>query len=216
MENNKDLIEKINSAFLWRAAVKAYDTEKKVDEVLLNTILEAGRMSPTAYGLQPFRILSVVNEDLRKKIQAAAFGQRQVVEAPHLYIIATKTNVGEEYVREYIELIAKERGVSVEDLKGFEDSMNGDISKRSPDEKIKWAGRQGYIAFGAMLETAALLGVDAGPMEGFIPAQVDEILDLKSKNLTATGLMVLGYRNNDEYSKMKKVRFHKEEMVIEF
>lgn len=209
-----NIIEAITKAFEWRAAVKTFNQAKKVPEDVLNTILEAGRMSPTAYGLQPFRIVEVGDLELRKKLQEVSFGQKQVVEAPHFFIIAARTDIDENYVRKYIELIAAERGISTEQLKGFEDSMNGDIGKRSFDEKMKWAGRQAYIAFGAMLETAALLGVDAGPMEGFIPTKADEILNLKERNLMSLGFMALGYRDNDTYSQMKKIRFPKEEMII--
>ena len=209
-----NLIDMITNAFHWRGAIKNFNPNKKVDDKLLNTILEAGRMSPTAYGLQPFRLVNVEDIELRRKLQEISFGQRQVVEAPHFYVIAARTDIDENYVRKYIELISSVRGIPVENLKGFEDSMNGDISKRSPEEKLKWAGRQAYIAFGAMLETAALLGVDAGPMEGFIPSKVDEILNLKEKNLASIGYMALGYREDDTYFKMAKVRFPKEEMII--
>jgi nitroreductase len=206
--------EEIINAFNWRAAVKSYSKEKLVDQKDLDTILEAGRMAPTAYGLQPFRIVEVKSKELREKLLPAAFGQKQVVEAPNLFVITAVKNVNKEYIRKFVELTASVRGTTVEALKGFEDMMIGDIDSRSDEEKIKWAGRQAYLAFGAMLETAALLGVDAGPMEGFNVAQVNEILGLDKLGLHALGLMALGYRENDDYSKMPKVRFAKEDLVV--
>lgn len=206
--------EKIIQAFNWRAAVKSYNKEKPVDTDTLNTILESARLSATAYGLQPFRIINVVDTDLRAKLLEASYGQRQVVDAPHLFVIAAVTNIDADYVRKYIENIATTRGVTVADLKGFEDTMVGDICSRSEEEKMKWAGRQAYIALGSMLETAALLEVDAGPMEGFDSNKVDEILGLTNLNLKSLGYMVLGYRENDEYSKMAKVRLAKDDFVI--
>ncbi|MEK7106172.1 MAG: nitroreductase family protein, partial [Patescibacteria group bacterium] len=120
----------------------------------------------------------------------------------------------EKYVRSYIENIAKTRGVQVEDLKGFGDSMLGAISYMNDEQKVSWSARQSYIALGSMLETAALLGVDAGPMEGFMTDKVDEILSLANHNLKSVAYVTLGYRKDDKYSEMKKVRLSKEEFVL--
>jgi nitroreductase len=99
-------------------------------------------------------------------------------------------------------------------LEGFRKTMVGDITTRSEDERAKWAGRQAYIALGMMLETAALLQIDACPMEGFVPATANEILQLGEKNLAAVGCMALGYRGDDDYAQAKKVRMTAEELVI--
>jgi nitroreductase len=147
-------------------------------------------------------------------IQEAAFGQAQVTAAPHLFVITAVANVDEEYIKKYIQHISEVRGVTLESLEGFQSSMIGDIARRSVEQKLAWAGRQAYIALGAMIETAALLGVDAGPMEGFIPVKVNEILKLEEKGLHALGLLALGYRENDAYSEMKKVRLPKDELII--
>jgi nitroreductase len=65
-----------------------------------------------------------------------------------------------------------------------------------------------------MLETAALLEVDAGPMEGFMPQKVDEVLGLADHNLKSVAYITFGYRKDDKYSQMKKVRLPKEEFVL--
>lgn len=206
--------QEIINAFNTRAAIKVFDQSKPLEEDKLNTILESARMAATAYGLQPFRLIEVDTKDLREKIKEAGFGQAQITEAPKLFVIAACTNVDEAFIDKFVELTANTRGVTTADLKGYRDMMVGDIAGRTADEKIKWAGRQAYIALGSMLETAALLGVDAGPMEGFIPQKVDEILGLSDLNLTSLGLVVFGHRGEDVYSKMKKVRISKEDFII--
>ena len=204
--------EKIIEAFNWRSAVKIFN-DLPVEQSLVDTILEAGRMSPSAYGIQPYKIIHVESPELRAQIKEAAFGQAKVTDSPHLFVVAARTDL-EENISEFVENIAKTRGVTLESLEDFKKNMLGDIGSRSPEDRLAWAGRQAYIAFGAMLETAALLGVDAGPMEGFIPSKVDEILNLKDLNLKSLGLFVLGYRGDDKYSTWKKVRFSKEELII--
>ncbi len=206
--------EKIKNAFEWRAAIKSFDKEKKVEESLVNSIIEAGRMSATAYGLQPFRLIEVKDATLRAQIKDAAYDQAQTVEASHLFALTASTNVDATYVRKYIENIAETRGVSIDSLKGYEDMMLG-MCSMSDSEKSAWVGKQAYIALGAMLETAALLEVDAGPMEGFDKTKVDEILNLKEMHLSSIAFLCLGYRSDEDlYSKMKKVRLAINDFLI--
>lgn len=212
--NTSEMQKNISEAFAWRAAVKSFDPEKRVPSELLESILESGRMSATSYGLQPFRLVSVESKELRGKLLEASFGQKQVVEAPHMYVICAVKNVDEAYVKSYINNIVKTRGVKEEDLKGYEDLMNGFIGPMNPEQRLAWSARQSYIALGAMLETAALLGVDAGPMEGFMPGKVNELLDLDKHSLSSVAYVVFGYRKDDKYSEMKKVRLPKEEFII--
>jgi nitroreductase len=53
----------------WRAAVKKYDPTKKLTEEQINTLLEAANLSPSAYGLQPYRFY-VVSDDKTKAAMA--------------------------------------------------------------------------------------------------------------------------------------------------
>ncbi|MFZ2253309.1 MAG: NAD(P)H-dependent oxidoreductase [Minisyncoccia bacterium] len=205
----------IKKAFEWRSAVKVFDTERKVSDSDVRTIIDSARMSPSAYGLQPFRLVEVKDVALRAKLKDdASYGQAQVTDASHLFVVAVRTDMDETFVDEFVARTADIRGVDIAALKGFRDMMVGDIVSRTPENKFAWAGRQAYIALGAMIETAALLGIDAGPMEGFNPSKVDEILGLSEKNLHAVGYLALGYRGDDSYSKSAKVRVSYDNFVI--
>lgn len=210
--NSQDVINAMN----WRAAVKVFNKDKTIDKELLDTIIEAGRLAPTAYGLQPVKIIDVSeNLNLRAKIREIGFNQAQITEAPNLFVITTTKEVNENLINDLIKRTATARNIPVENLKGYEDMMKGDILSKDTSSKSAWSDRQAYLAFGSMLTTAALLGVDAAPMEGFIPQKVDEILDLDNLNLRSLGLLALGYRDeSDTYNKMAKVRLSKEEFVI--
>ena len=206
--------EHITQALAFRSAIKVFDSHKEVPADLLEAILESGRMAPSSYGLQPFRIINVKDLDTKNKIKEAAYGQAQVVEASHLFVLAVATHIDEAYIDAYIAHISRTRDVSLESLSEYKGMMMGAIVGRSQDEKVSWASKQAYIALGFMLETAALVEVDAGPMEGFVSNKVDEILSLSTSHLTSICLLVIGYRGDDRYSKMKKVRVPKEQFII--
>lgn len=207
--------ENIQKALSWRYGAKIF-TNKPLDKNLLDAILEAGRMAPGAYGLQPYKLIHVKNPELRQKLREASFGQPKVTDASEYVVVAARTDLDENFIEEYVQNISKTRGVKREDLQGFFENMKGDILSRDENRKSSWAGRMAYISFGFMLETAALLGVDAGPMEGFINSKYDEILGLKEKGLTSLGGLALGYRDeSDEYATLKKVRVSKEDFILE-
>jgi len=197
-----DIIE----ALKWRYATKKFDPSKKVSEADLNELLEALRLAPSSYGLQPWKFIVITNPELRRKLREHAWNQPQITDASHLIVLAARTDLDEKYVKEYVKEISRQRGVSLESVKGYDDMMTGFVKGTSKEELIHWAKKQVYLALGMLLEAAALKRVDACPMEGFDAQKFDEVLELK--NLTATVLCTIGYRSPDDpASKLEKVRF---------
>lgn len=209
-------MSQIVDALNWRYATKGFDTKKKVSPRDLNDLLEAARLAPTSYGLQPFRMILVKNPAIRAKLREAAWNQGQLVEASHIVVFAVKKGIDAAYVDQFVDLVAKTRKVKVETLKDYADMMKGTIAAKSPEMLDEWSSRQAYIALGTMLLAAARAKIDACPMEGFDATKFDEILGLGDKGLRSIAVCALGYRTKtDAYAKMKKVRFAKKDMVIE-
>ncbi len=207
-----NLIERLN----WRYATKRY-TNVKVPPEKLQRILEAVQLSASSFGLQPYKVLVIENEELRKKLLPAAYNQPQITEASHILVFAVWENITSEKIDQYIQRIADVRGITVESLADFKGRL-ASLPARPAEQNLNWAARQTYIALGTGLVAAALEGIDASPMEGFNPAEFDEILNLKEKGLKTVSIMALGYRDaeKDPVSKFKKVRWPKEQLFIHF
>jgi nitroreductase / dihydropteridine reductase len=205
---------KLIDALNWRYAAKRMNGEK-VPHEKIDTILEATRLSASSMGLQPYTILIVENEEVKKKLQPAAYNQPQIVESSHLLVFAAWENITEAHVDEYLKNIAETRGVTLESLESFRASLMGIVNGRTPEQKHEWAARQAYIAFGTAITAAAIEQVDATPMEGFNPSSVDEILNLKEQGLRSVTILALGYRDaeKDFLAKAKKVRRHKAQLI---
>jgi nitroreductase / dihydropteridine reductase len=204
------------NALNWRYAAKRMNGEK-VPAEKVNNILEATRLSASSMGLQPYTILVVEDEALRKEIQKVAYNQPQIVEASHLLIFAAWDNISVEQVDEYINHTAAERGVSPDTLAGFRESLVGKVTRNTQEQNYQWAARQAYIAFGTAIAAAATEQVDATPMEGFDPEALDALLNLKEKGLRSVTLLPLGYRDtaNDWLASQKKVRRQKEKLFLQ-
>lgn len=202
-------------ALSWRYATKAFDPAKKITDQELTAILESGRMAPSSFGVEAWKFIVVSNPEIRAKMRAASYDQPKVTDASHLVVLARRTDVRENITRELVERSASAQGKDVSEFKGLEDMVAGTIASKSDAELDAWASAQTYIPLGMMVETAALLGIDAGPMEGFSPNEIDAILGLKEKNLRTTTLLALGHRGDDPYAQMPKVRRGFDE-VVEF
>jgi len=206
------LIDALN----WRYATKRMNGKKVPDEQV-NKILDAARLSPSSMGLQPYSILVISNLELRKQLQPAVYNQPQIIEGSHVLVFAAWDNVTEEHVNNYIKNIIEVRGVTSESLDGFRQSLMNIVNGRTTQGKFEWAARQAYIALGTAISAAALEKVDATPMEGFIPEEVDKILKLREKGLRSVAILTLGFRDSekDYLANAKKVRRSKKELIFD-
>jgi len=200
----------------WRYTVKKY-SDKKVEQYKVDKIVEAINLSATSTGLQPFRVYVIENKEVLKLLREGSFNS-QIEEASHLLVFASFENITQEHIDNYMNLIAKERNISVSELADFQKALEFNfLQKSTPKENAIWAAKQSYIGLGTALIAAAELQVDSTPMEGFDPIRFDEVLKLKEKGLKSVVLLALGYRDapNDWNVNLKKVRLPKEEFVVE-
>ncbi len=192
----------------WRYATQQFDTSKSMSEADLNTILEAGNLAATAYGLQPFTFVVVNDETKKQTLVEPAYGQTHFAHNSALIVIAIRTDLDEAHITEYIERMAKTRGLDVAMLDGFKNMMIGDLMNRTPEGRMAFAQQQAYIALGTMMAAASELHIDNHAMSGFNPDAFNEILGLKAHNLHATVCLALGYRSADDawqnYAKVRK------------
>ncbi|ULQ55136.1 NAD(P)H-dependent oxidoreductase [Flavihumibacter rivuli] len=204
-------------ALNWRYATKRMNGEKVPAEKIRN-IVEAVRLAPTSYGLQPFNLLVIEDEGLRKKLAPAIYNQPQVTEGSALLVFAAWKTITPLDVEAYIQNIAQTRNIPAESLADFKNMMLGTINSRSNEQLHQWAARQAYIGLGFATMAAAMEQVDSTPMEGFNPEQVNDILGLDEQNLHAVSILALGYRDesNDYLAKAPKVRRPAEEFVINY
>ena len=206
---------KLLDALQWRYAVKKMNGTK-VPAEKLETIIEATRLAPSGFGLTPYSIIVVEDEETRKKLQPAFYNQSQVVDGSVVIVFAAWNTISEKEIAEYMQEIADQRGVAVDTLKDFSGAISGSFKNKTPEQARVWADKQAYLALGFSLVAAAAEEVDATPMEGFAPDAVDEILGLKALGLHSAVALTLGFRDaaNDYLVNAKKVRRTTDKLVI--
>lgn len=199
----------------WRYATKKFDSSKKISAEHIEILNEGLQLSASSYGLQLYKFFWIENPEVRAQLQPASWGQSQIVDASHLLVMAAKTEVTNEDIDGFIQLVSETRGAPLDALSGYGDFMkNAVVQGKSADEKIIWNSKQVYIALGNVMNLAANLEIDTTPMEGFDPAKYDEILGLADKGYTSAVVCAFGYRSEeDETAGAAKVRRPVSELV---
>lgn len=199
----------------WRYATKKFDTSKKVSTKDLETLKEAIQLATSSYGLQPYKVLIVENPELRAKLQPAAWGQSQIVDASQVLVFANIVNFGENEIDSYLTNISTTRDLDIESLKGYGDFMKSKITTLPEEVRNIWTSKQTYLAMGNLLNAAAELNIDVTPMEGFETSKVNEILGLYELGLNVSLIATIGYRHKEDATQHYiKVRKSKEELFI--
>jgi nitroreductase len=210
----ESLIQQLN----WRYATKQFDTHRKISPEDWTALEDALVLTPSSFGLQPWKFIIVTDADTREKLVHVSRGQRQVADASHLVVFAIKKNLGEQEIEAYLKRITEIRSVSPELLDTFRDMMVGSlVTSMSIAARKAWSANQAFIALGNFLTCAAFLGIDACPIGGFEADKYDAILGLDKQDLSAVVIAAAGYRAGaDKYASLKKVRFPREEVLQYF
>ncbi|RMF25425.1 MAG: NAD(P)H-dependent oxidoreductase [Cyanobacteria bacterium J083] len=207
--------EKVLKQLNWRYAVKKFAANKKIPPEIWQVLEASLVLSPSSFGLQPWKFFIVRNPEIRAKLVEYSWGQRQVVDASHLVVFTIKKDIDAAYINHYVDRMSEVQGVPREDLQKFATLVQGFVNNLTePQAKANWAMRQTYIALGFFMTCAAMLEVDTCPIEGFVPEKYDEVLNLLAQGYQSAVVCAAGYRAEDDpYASKPKVRFPPAEVV---
>ncbi len=194
----------------WRHATKAFDANKQVSDSDLNKILQAIRMAPTSYGLQPFCVEVIKDKATKEKLLPHAWNQRQITSCSVLLVFVARTNVNAR-IDQYFNSLSGNNADERAKFKDYEGMMRGGFKDRTEEELKTWTSKQAYIALGFGLAACAELKIDSCPMEGFVGAEFDKILGLEKGHYSAV-ILTVGYRD-PAVPAMPKFRFPEKDLI---
>ena len=200
----------------WRYATKKFDATKRIPAEQWEALEQALVLSPSSYGMQPWKFIVVTDPALKRQLRPASWNQSQIEDCSHLVVFLAKQRITEDDVDRFVSRTAQVRAQDSASLSGYKDFMMGDLVKGPRSAVIdQWAARQTYIALGNFMTSAALLGVDTCPVEGLDPAAYDRILDVVGTGYHTVCACPAGYRAADDgYAAKPKVRFPAEEVIV--
>jgi len=200
-------------AMNFRHACKVFDDTKKITDEDLNYILEAGRKSPSSFGMEPWKFLVITNKELKAKIRPACWNQIQVTSCSHLILVLAAIDaVKPEF--EVVERKFRRRTMPQEKLDMYLGLYASHLEKTlSTDDNVySWTSKQTYLATANMMTAAAVKGIDSCPIEGFEKEKVEKILDLDTSKYQLSVVVPFGFRLNEQSTQLRE----KLEDVVEF
>ena len=201
-------------ALQWRYATKQFDANRTIPEETWKVLEQSLVLTPSSFGLQPWRFLIVKNPALRSQLREVSWGQPQLTDASHLVVLTARTDLDSSDVGEWIDCLAATQGGGTEALAPLRGMIEGFVAPMSREDRFAWNSRQVYIALGQLMTSAAVLGIDSCPLEGIDAAAYDRILGLEGGPYATRVGCALGYRHaDDKYAAKPKARFDAAKVV---
>ncbi|MFK7734524.1 MAG: NAD(P)H-dependent oxidoreductase [Pirellulaceae bacterium] len=209
--SNENLLEQLN----WRYAVKKFDSTRTIDENTWQTLEESLILSPSSYGLQPWKFAVITDPKLKAKLPAASWKQNQPKDCSHMVVLAARKTMDAGYIADHMKTVVETRKLPSDALEGYQKMLVGIVE--GMDGHFDWNARQVYIALGQLMVAAAMLGVDTCPMEGIVPDQYDELAGFKGTDYATVVGCACGYRHpEDVQSQAAKVRYSADSLISRF
>ncbi len=205
----------LDAALNWRYAVKSFDAKRRIEPTTWAALENALVMSPSSYGLQPWKFLVISDAALRAELRPHSWNQSQITDCSHLVVFLAKREITPADLDQLIHATSSVRGVPTEQLDFYRELMQKNLIEGPQSQQIeRWASNQVYIALGTFMTAAALLGVDTCPIEGFSPSDYDRILGLETSPYRSCVVCAAGYRDaSDKYAGLAKVRYSPGELI---
>ncbi|ASC93408.1 NAD(P)H-dependent oxidoreductase [Sulfurospirillum diekertiae] len=193
-----------SKAMDFRHACKLFDETKKISEEQMHFILEAGRKSPSSFGMEPWKFLVVTNDELREKLRPVCWDQPQITTCSHLVIILAAIDAVK--VESGIPMKRFARREMPQEKKDYYINLYANHLKEtlSSDKNIyAWTSKQSYIACSNMMTAAAFIGIDSCPIEGYEKEKVEAVLGLDTSKYQVSMVLPFGYRINPQSSQLR-------------
>lgn len=191
-------------ALKFRHACKKFDPERKIPKEDLDTILECGHLSPSSFGMEPWKFLIIQNTALRQSLRKACWDQAQITDSSDVVVILTKHGVIQPDT-DYVKSMFGRRGMPPEAEKAYieryKSHLTGEI--KPVMSYYAWGSKQCYIALGNMMTAAAASGIDSCPIEGFEKKAVESVLEVDTDHYQVAVIFALGYRLGEQTPQLR-------------
>lgn len=206
--------DQLLASLRWRYATKQFDASRKIPADTWAALEESLVLTPSSFGLQPWKFMVIEDPAFRFQLLAESWKQPQVTDASHYVVLTARTDLTAEDVDSWIACMAEVQGVAVDSLAGYKGVVEGFAQAMSQEDRHQWNSRQVYIALGQLMLAAAVLGIDACPMEGISKEGYDHVLGLAGSGYSTAVACALGYRaDSDRYAKAPKARFARSQVI---
>lgn len=213
--------EQIIDAFQFRHATKEFDATKTVSADDMNFILETAHLSPSSFGFEPWHFIVVQDKELRELLKPVAWGAPLKLDTASHFVLglsmkASMTKWDSDYIMRMMKDVKQLPAEVIEMYsKFYREFQERDFALDTDKKLFDWASKQTYIALGNMMTSAALIGIDSCPIEGFHQEKAEALLKEKfgvdTDKYGLSFMVAFGHRKTaPEFGKSRR---NKEEII---
>lgn len=191
-------------ALKFRHACKKFDPDHKIPADELETILECGHLSPSSFGMEPWKFLVIQNPALRERLRKVCWDQAQITDSSDVIAILVKPGLLKPETG-YVKAMFKRRNLPEEAIKAYRERYKSHIEAEVEPvmSYYAWGSKQCYIALANMMTAAAASGIDSCPIEGFEKQAVEEVLEIDTSQYQVAVIFALGYRAGEQTPRLR-------------
>ena len=190
MNKKEEFLKMMN----FRHACKIFDENKKISKDDFDFILECGRLSPSSFGMEPWRFFVIIDQQLKDKLKPLCWNQRQINTCSHLVIIKAQKEILKPD-SDYVVKMFNRRDLPKEKIDAYIDRYKNFMQdKLDSKDLFCWSSKQCYIAAANMVDAAAFIGIDSCMIEGFEKDKVERLLDIDTKKEEIALIIAFGFR----------------------
>ena len=207
--------DKLLAALRWRYATKRFDPARKIPAATWDAIEESLVLTPSSFGLQPWKFIVIQDPLIRANLAPESWRQPQVTEASHYIVLTARNDLDATDIEAWMTRLAEIQDGTLESVAPLRGVIEGFAQAMSHEERHAWNIRQTYIALGQLMASAAVLGIDACPMEGISTDGYDQVLGLATTGYATVVGCALGYRAaDDRNATLPKARFDRSRVIV--
>ena len=206
--------DQLLASLSWRYATKKFDPALTIPDDTWDAIEDSMVLTPSSFGLQPWKFIVIRDAGVRANLSVESWRQPQVTDSSHYVVLTARTDLTATDIDAWLERMTSVQGSTLEAVAPLKGMIQGFAQSMSHEARHAWNIRQAYIVLGQLMTTAALLGIDACPMEGISAEGYDKILGLEGSGYATVVACALGYRAaDDKYAAIPKARFEKSRVI---
>ena len=177
------------SIFTERRSINFFDSNRPLPEGALKDIVDLAVTAPSAFNLQPWRILAVQSDEAKQNLFDAAFQQPKIKEAPvTLILLADKEGYGDDNPEWEAKVAMFGNREQVDGYRHFAASLYG----TTPERQLKFAESNTGLLAMSLMYAAQEHGIESHAMSGMDFDGVKKAFDVPER-YEVSMLLTLGY-----------------------
>ncbi|WP_308150214.1 nitroreductase family protein [Spiroplasma sp. AdecLV25b] len=161
-------VKELESIILNRKSIRNYDNTKIITDSKINDILNYVRHTPSAYGLEPWKILVISNPKIKKELQPIINNQEQVSSCSHLFILLSYSgetfNTSNDW---FMKTVMKNRNLTKVQYETYKLTFNNFFDVEQKVQISHWAQCQTFILLQNLLLLLTAHEIDNVVLGGF-------------------------------------------------